>query len=244
MGGDKWKRVGRLSLTLLLCLSLTLLCSLGAPPTVWADETGWLSPSANGAVGDGDGFERNPAQAYGDGAGRAENRNNGDTILWFTWNTERHLYYDYDFSIPTDATIDGVEVRLDWWLDSAAGANIIGVDLSWDGGTTWTAIKNDSSEPTSETTVVLGGPADTWGRTWSPNEFSNANFRVRVHCYSSTINQRDFRLDWIPVQVTYTPAPTPVGEYGIVAQAGSQTIQVYVKMEDDGPVILSWEILP
>jgi uncharacterized repeat protein (TIGR01451 family) len=173
-----------------------------------ADDTGWLSPSANAATGQGDGFETSPTNAYADGGGHGENQANGGSSWLITYDTERHLYYNYGFSIPSGATIQGIEVRLDWWLDDAGGAgddHEIRVDLSWDGGSSWTTpLKTDTSEPTSEATVVLGGIADLWGRTWSDDEFSNADFRVRVHCYSTQINERDFFLDWVAVRVTYS----------------------------------------
>ncbi len=78
------------------------------------------------------------------------------------------------------------------------------VELSWDGGTTWTAAKTDSQETTTEHTVILGGSVDGWGRTWSVGEVSDANFRVRLTSNSSS-SQRDFFLDWVPVKVHYTP---------------------------------------
>ncbi len=68
---------------------------------------------------------------------------------------------------------------------------------------TWTAVKTTATTlTTAEATYLLGGAADTWGRTWTSGEFSNANFRVRVINVSSNIN-RDFSLDWLAVRVTY-----------------------------------------
>jgi len=78
------------------------------------------------------------------------------------------------------------------------------VQLSWDGGTTWTTAKTSANLTTSEATYTLGGAADTWGRTWSAANFTNANFRVRIINVASNTS-RDFSLDRIAVQVTYTP---------------------------------------
>lgn len=158
--------------------------------------TGFLSPLAEAfdTGGDGDGFELNPTNAFADDAAFASNVNG---------SADRHRFYNYGFSIPGGSTINGIEVRLDWWLDSVSGANRMDVELSWDGGTTWTAAKADTQETTTEHTVTLGGSADTWGRTWSDTEFTNANFRVRMTSLGS--GSRDFFLDWVPVQVTYTP---------------------------------------
>ena len=49
---------------------------------------------------------------------------------------------------------------------------------------------------------TLGGATNTWGRTWTPAELSNANFRVRV-TNAADSTARDFSLDWIAVRVTY-----------------------------------------
>ncbi|MEE8391045.1 MAG: hypothetical protein V3S14_09655, partial [Anaerolineae bacterium] len=173
-----------------------------------ADDTGWLSPSADQADsgGDGDGFEINPSNAYADGSSYAESRDNGNS----TDQTDRHRFYDYDFAVPADATVEGIEVRLDWWMDAPPrGNSTLGVDLSWDGGASWTVPQVDSQDSITEHTAILGAVDDMWNRTWLPDEFSNTNFRVRVHSFSS-MDDRDFYLDWVPVRVTFsTPTPTP-----------------------------------
>jgi hypothetical protein len=165
-------------------------------PTFPAD-TGWLDPSAQAADtgGNGDGFEQNPTYAFGDGPLSALNQDGP---------SDRHRYYDYAISPPGGSSVFGLEVRLDWWLDDTAGDNSLSVELSWDGGTSWTAAKTDTQETTSEHTGVLGARNDTWGRTWTLSELSDANFRVRVICNSSE-SGRDFYLEWVPVKVHYIP---------------------------------------
>ncbi len=56
----------------------------------------------------------------------------------------------------------------------------------------------------SEATYILGGDTDDWGGTWSAGEFANASFRVRITS-GGNAKTRDFFLDWVPVQVHYTP---------------------------------------
>jgi hypothetical protein len=163
--------------------------------------TGYLDPSAQAADtgGDNDGFELNPTYAYSDGPLYATNMGGpGD----------RHRYYNCGISIPAGSTIEGIRVRLDWWLGGAGGTNSMSVELSWDGGTSWTAPKTDWEESTSEHTAVLGGVADAWGRIWTVDELSDANFRVRVTCNcsgGSECENRDYFLDWVAVSVYYTP---------------------------------------
>ena len=170
--------------------------------------TGFLAPSANAAVtpsaGDNDGFQTNPANAYTDNGAFAVDTNSGNNTNTSCTNTgkDKHVYYNYGFSLPSGATINGIEVRLDARADSTAGAPRMCVQLSGDGGTTWTTAKTTATLTTTEATYLLGGAADTWGRTWASGDFSNTNFRVRVINVSSN-TARDFSLDWLAVRVTY-----------------------------------------
>jgi hypothetical protein len=162
-------------------------------------DTGFMDATATAtdSGGDNDGFEFNPTNAFADGGGYASNIDGAG---------DRQRYYNYDFPVSSDCDIQGIEVQLDWWIDSVLGTNSMDVELSWDGGTSWTTAKQDSQETTTEHTVVLGGPADTWGRTWSAAELSDVNFRVRLTS-NSTIGLRDFFLDWVPVKVYHAPPP-------------------------------------
>jgi len=74
--------------------------------------------------------------------------------------------------------------------------------LSWDGGTTWTAAKSTTTLSTAEVTYTLGTISDKWGRTWTPGNFSNANFRLRVVNVASDTSC-DFFFDYVAVNVIY-----------------------------------------
>jgi hypothetical protein len=163
--------------------------------------TAFLNPSANAADtgGDNNGFESSPQNAYSDGSGNASNIDGpGD----------RHRYSNYNTSIKSSCAIKGIQVRLDWWLSSTLDTNSMSVELSWNGGASWTAAKTDSQESTTEHTATLGGSTDTWGRAWTVGELSNANFRVRLtcNCSGSFCSFRDYYLDWVPVSVYYGPS--------------------------------------
>ena len=165
--------------------------------------TGLLNPSAQAADtgGDGDGFELNPTNAFENNGGDAQNVDGAG---------DRHQFYDYNFSIASGCSIAGIEIRLDWWLSETLDDNSMSVELSWDGGTSWTASKTDTTETTVEHTAVLGSGADDWGHAWTVSELTNANFRARLtssctDTTSSTCNARDFFLDWAPIRVYYNP---------------------------------------
>jgi hypothetical protein len=171
-----------------------------------SSSTGWRNPTGN-YVGT-TGFT-NPSRAYMDGSGDGgwATRDNVSGSI-------SHIYRNYGLGIPADATIEGIQVGVDWWLDRTRGTNRIDVYLSWNGGSNWTAFKSASTERTSDgggLTDVVGGAGDTWGRTWTPSDLSSGNFRVKLELYSSRTD-RDFRIDWVPVQVTYSvPATCVVG---------------------------------
>ena len=160
-------------------------------------DTGFLSPTAQApdTGGDNNGFERTPAAAFSDGGSAAQNRNGpGDRHIWFT----------YGASVPAECPVRGIEVRLDWRLDSVMGVNGLRVELTSDGGATWTEARIDPLETKSEHTAILGGPTDTWGRSWTADEVSDPGLRVRVTALG-TKQGRDYFLDWIPLRVHYGP---------------------------------------
>lgn len=164
------------------------------------DNTGYRNFSAQAATsgGDNNGFELNPTYASGDGPLYASNIDGpGD----------KHLFYNYGLAPTSGSTIQGIRVRLDWWLDAAEGDNSMNVELSWDGGTNWTSAKTDTVESTTEHTGIVGGAGDTWGRVWTVAQLADANFRIRLTCAcsgSAQCDSRDFYLDWVAVNVYYT----------------------------------------
>jgi len=177
-------------------------CS-GAPPT----NTGMKSPTANSSEttsGDNNGFEINAADAHVVNSLFAFDNNSGSGTNTSCTSTQkdRHRFYDFDFNIPGTATIKGIEVRLDAKADSTSGAPKMCVQLSRDGGVTWTTAKSTPTLTTSEATYIVGGPLDTWGITWALSDLSNANFRVRVINVASNTS-RDFSLDWLAVRVSH-----------------------------------------
>ncbi len=174
--------------------------------------TGWLNPTTNTAVtssaGDNNGYELSPANAQADGGGVAQDINSGTNNSSSCTNNgkDKHQFYNYNVSLPPSATVTGLEVRLDAFVDSpGSNAPAICVQISWDGGRTWTTAKQTPTLTASETTYVLGGASDTWGRAWTLSNLTNANFRIRVSDVASGggANSRDFSLDWIALRLTY-----------------------------------------
>ncbi len=175
-------------------------------PTPVLLNTGFLNPSSNSAQtgGDNNGYELNPANIYGNNSVFAIDNNSGSNTSTSCTDAgkDKHLFYNYGISLPSTAVIQGIEVRLDAKADSTSGSPKICVQLSWNGGSSWTTAKATSTLTTREQTYLLGTPSDTWGRAWTSSQLSNSNFRVRVIDISNS-TARDFSLDWMAVRVTY-----------------------------------------
>lgn len=177
-------------------------------PTVTpvTQNSGFKSPSANIARtgGDGNGFQTSASNAFTNNASFAVDTNSGTGTSTSCSSTQKdnHLFYNYGFSIPANATILGIEVRLDAKVDGTGGAPKMCVQLSKDGGVTWTAVQTTPTLGTAESTYTLGGATNTWGMAWNSNSFSNTNFRLRIINIASDTN-RDFSLDWAAVKVYF-----------------------------------------
>ncbi len=177
-------------------------------PTAAPTNTGLLSPSSNAVQsgGDNNGFQTSPINAYGSNSLFAVDTNSGTSTSTSCTNSgkDRHAFYTYNINVPANAVVLGIEVRADARVDSTTGLPRMCVQLSWDGGVTWTAAKTTATLSATPGTYTLGSATDTWGRTWTVNDRSNTNFRVRVTNIASS-TARDFSLDWLAVRVTYQP---------------------------------------
>ena len=108
-----------------------------------------------------------------------------------------HTFSVFTNSIPSTNSIEGIVVKLEVSGTTAAGD--IGVELSWDAGSTFTSTGyNTGTLTTTDTIVALGGTSDVWGRAWTPGELSDANFRVRV---TGNPSSNTVQIDAIQVKV-------------------------------------------
>ncbi len=180
------------------------------PTSLAGTSTGFLSASAHAAqtsnAGDNNGYQTGPTNAYANDSLFTTDTDSGTNKNTSCTDNgkDKHHYYNYNLNIPVAAPIRGIQVRLDARADATGGSPKICVQLSWDGGITWTAARSTATLSTIEATYNLGSTTDTWGRAWSSTDFNNASFRLRVIDVASNPN-RDFFLDHMAVNVTYGP---------------------------------------
>jgi len=119
---------------------------------------------------------------------------------------ETATYINFNIpAIPAGSTINGIEVAVEGY--NATNTRNVQIQLSWNGGTTFTAATT-TSLTVADSTLILGGAANTWGRGWSNTEFTNANFRVKATATSP--GSSPAYIDQLQVKVTYTvPSVAP-----------------------------------
>ncbi len=175
--------------------------------TAGSHDTGFQNPSSNtdDNGGDNDGFQSNANRGYTDNGSFAidSNSGNGTGTNCTGTDKDKHRYYNYNLPVPSGASIEGIEVRLDARVDSTSNSPRMCVELSWDGGNTWTNAQSTPTLSTSEASYTLGGSSDDWGHSWSESDLSNSNFRLRVVNVASSTS-RDFYLDWAAVKIHYS----------------------------------------
>lgn len=179
--------------------------TLGSTPTGF--KTCTTTSNAADTGGDGDGYESVPTKACVTDGSIATDANTGTntSLVCLDAGKDRHRFWDFTLGVPaTVSAVGGIQVRTDVGLNNNSGTSQICAQLSWDAGTTWTAARSVAVANVGVTTYTLGATNDTWGRSWLGSDFSNATFRVRL-IDTSDRTSKDFRLDGLAVQVTYTP---------------------------------------
>jgi hypothetical protein len=164
--------------------------------------------SAADTGGDGDGYETATANACANDSVMATDVNTGTAARSTSCANaanDRHRFRDFSLGLPGTVTaVNGIQVRVDAGMNNNGGASNLCVELSWDGGTNWTAAKVLALTAAAETTYTFGGPADTWSHAWTAAQLTNANFRVRITDATNQPN-KDYLLDYVAVNVTYVP---------------------------------------
>jgi hypothetical protein len=171
--------------------------------------TGYKACSTNAADtgGDNNGYQTSPANGCVTDTAIATDSNSGTNTVLSCTNTgkDRHRFGGYTFGLPGSvSSVDGIELRLVAGMSNNGGTTRICAQLSWDGGTTWTATKEVTLSGTALATYDLGGATDTWGRAWTKAQLASGTFVVRLINVASQSN-KGFRLDGVSVQVRYTP---------------------------------------
>jgi hypothetical protein len=189
-----------------------LLLVVPTAPALAAD-SGWKAPSLS-IPSDGTGFT-NPDNAF----------SSDDVYATVDVDGQQQQYTNFGLSIPDGATINGIRVRVEAHHSTGHGLRRFVVDLSWNGGTNWTSTTLKTGQfGTSDTTRTVGSTTQTWGRTWSADDFTDANFRVRL---TTDLGSGTLSVDYVVVRVYYTATHTinaSADTGGSISPSGAVTV--------------------
>ena len=180
---------------------MTTSTSTGAKPCLAASNAADTGGNGNGyETTAGNACASDGAVAVDAGTGSA-----GHSTSCTNAANDRHRFWGYAIGLPgTVTSVDGITVRADVGMNNNGGTSVFCVQLSWDGGTTWTLAKTVTLSGAAVATYTMGAANDTWGHTWTATQTSTTNFRVRVIDATGNPN-KDYRLDFLAVTVQYTP---------------------------------------
>jgi Flp pilus assembly protein TadG len=134
--------------------------------------SGWAIPSAVGPT-----VWSSPTNAY---------TSNNSYSTYANNNNNPQVWKSFNFgSFASGALIDGFQVALELKDTDASGCQVK-VETSWNGGANWSNLAQQTSDiTTSDAFYTLGNGAndgvwDSVHSSWSPADFSAANFQVRL----------------------------------------------------------------
>lgn len=114
---------------------------------------------------------------------------------------------NYGFTIPANATIDGISVSITRRSSSNAGGNSINdvtVRLLKAGVLSGNNKATTTDWPTSLGTANYGSETDLWGTTWTPDQINASNFGVALSAFNqSSYSSRTATVDGIQVTLLF-----------------------------------------
>ena len=208
----------KFSMNKILTVLLIAVMLLAAVPVLSAsaDSLGYYSPDT--ATSNGPGWT-NPIYALTSNNLYATARKN---------NRQLKLSSFYIPAIPGGAVINGIEVTVEGFT-TGVQANVAvsaGSSFSSAKATTFTA---------SESTLILGGPTDTWGKSWSATDFQN-KFTVRL---TTAATGGAISIDHVQVKVYYTPPNTTLVLEPVSGNYGGTTTMTATLTETATQAVLS-----
>lgn len=194
--------------SLLLIFAAALVVAIALP--TYAADTGLKSP-ASYATGTTGNPPTNPDQALVDDV--ATGSTDDDACALFRTNNpgggggvaDSELYSDFSFGVPAGATVDGIEVIVSGYRTGTPSAGAY-FRVRLDGGSGWTTYMDTSPLTTTDAEYTLGDPSNLWGASWTPDSFSNANFKLEIIPAGPYLSGESWKLDSVRIKVYYTVA--------------------------------------
>lgn len=130
----------------------------------------------------------------------------GTTALTGTDNqTHRLDIKNWGFAIPSGATIDGVEVKIEWRTSqNLRPLSEIQIRLLKAGSPVGSNKAANNTTSAVDATVTHGGSSDLWGATWDDTDVNATGFGLAVQYKSDSSSSKNPQIDHVTLEVFYT----------------------------------------
>jgi hypothetical protein len=157
-------------------------------------------PTANETIGGASGAWTNPTNAHADdGTNYATAAPGKNQTYENRWGT-----FGFDSLIPSGATINSVKILAEYNVSTTASIAQLQAQATVAGTDCPTSVLTHTTEPTTDTVATFDV---TSCRSWTRDDLTDANFKVRVGGRRGNSNTAvTFSLDYVTVEVDYTPA--------------------------------------
>ena len=157
-------------------------------------DTGWVIAGAGATVDTGAGT------AWTSPGNITASDNTGADNTGSTSQSDSLKASSFGLSVPSGATIVGIETRAEL-IQSGSGTKTYSyVDIGKDDSTLATSKNPGDTITTSDVLYDDGGAADLWGLSWTPTEVNASTFQVRIRTTSgSALGHASCDAIWVKV---------------------------------------------
>jgi len=169
-------------------------------------DTGYRNPTVGQSIviSGGDKHWSNPTRIY------TSNNSYASANLYADEKSHWLRAKTFGFSIPGDATINGITVQIER-RGSRTDVRDNSVKIVKAGSASGTEKKVYTSWPGSDAYQTYGGSTDKWGLTWTPAQINATNFGVGISAkYIGIYISANAYVDHIRIKVYYTPYVPPL----------------------------------
>jgi len=114
---------------------------------------------------------------------------------------------NFGFSIPATETISGILVEIQGFQSSNPSGSGLTVSMLKGGSTVGNAQTNVQL-PGSNGFISLGGVADLWGTTWSPNDVDQIPFGISIQATSPRTGTGTWSIDFVRITIFGVGGPS------------------------------------
>jgi len=135
------------------------------------------------------------------------------TITLSPLNKPAFVVYNFGFSIPSGATINGISVSIEGHASIGSDISIYSAILGIYSGNTFSprgsTEKNSTLWTTTDSSYVMGSSSDLWGASWTVNDINSSGFGCQITLFNSdNSNNVTVYIDCITITITYTATGT------------------------------------